>query len=195
MGSPRLLLVEDEPALADLLKRYLERLGYQVDACAQADAALTLLDAHPEDYALLITDLSLPDMSGDELMTRSRLRAPHLRAIIASGYPYEPRVVGRRVSAETFLAQFAGGSGRAGAQGLRILNSGRTARAWRTCRTGKMAWCPERSQWCAPRSWKPAWSHDRVRKKGTRPRPLRRSAAPVSRTCCRNRRTGIQKWA
>src|ERR1700756_5248154 len=68
MGSPRLLLVEDEPALATLLKSYLERLGYQVDACAQADAALALLDAHPEDYALLITDLSLPDMSGDELL-------------------------------------------------------------------------------------------------------------------------------
>ena len=67
------------------------------------DAALALLDAHPEDYALLVTDLSLPDMSGDELVTRSRERTPHLRAIIASGYPYEPRVGGRRVSAEAFL--------------------------------------------------------------------------------------------
>jgi CheY-like chemotaxis protein len=103
MDSPRLLLVEDEPALADLLKRYLERLGYQVDACAHPDAALALLDAHPEDYALLITDLSLPDMSGDELMTRSRLRAPHLRAIIASGYPYEPRVAGVEFLQKPFL--------------------------------------------------------------------------------------------
>jgi DNA-binding NtrC family response regulator len=91
MASLRLLLVEDEQALADLLKRYLERLGYQVDACTHPDDALALLDAQPDDYALLITDLSLPSMSGDELLTRSRLRAPHLRAIIASGYPYEPR--------------------------------------------------------------------------------------------------------
>ncbi|MEO8051897.1 MAG: response regulator [Acidobacteriota bacterium] len=103
MGFPRLLLVEDDPALADLLKRYLERLGYQVDACAHPDAALALLDAHPEDYALLITDLSLPAMSGDELMTRSRLRAPHLRAIIASGYPYEPRVAGVEFLQKPFL--------------------------------------------------------------------------------------------
>jgi CheY-like chemotaxis protein len=103
MDPPRLLLVEDEPALVDLLKKYLERLGYKVDACAQADAALALLDAHPEDYALLITDLSLPDMSGDELMTRSRLRAPHLRAIIASGYPYEPRVEGVEFLQKPFL--------------------------------------------------------------------------------------------
>jgi CheY-like chemotaxis protein len=103
MSAPRLLLVEDEPALADLLKRYLERLGYKVDACAQAEAALALLAAHPEDYALLITDLSLPDMSGDELMTRSRVLAPHLRAIVASGYPYEPRVEGVEFLQKPFL--------------------------------------------------------------------------------------------
>ena len=103
MDSPRLLLVEDEPALADLLKRYLERLGYQVDACDHPDAALALLDAHPDAYALLITDLSLPAMSGDELMTRSRLRAPHLRAIISSGYPYQPRVEGVEFLQKPFL--------------------------------------------------------------------------------------------
>jgi CheY-like chemotaxis protein len=103
MGTRRLLLVEDEPALASLLKKYLERLGYQVDACDHPNAALALLDAHPEDYAVLITDLSLPDMSGDELMTRSRLLAPHLRAIIASGYPYEPRVGGVEFLQKPFL--------------------------------------------------------------------------------------------
>ena len=102
MGS-RLLLVEDEPALANLLKKYLERLGYKVDACTNANAALALLDTHPEEYALLITDLSLPDMSGDELMTRARLRAPHLPAIIASGYPYEPRVTGVEFLQKPFL--------------------------------------------------------------------------------------------
>ena len=106
MGPPRLLLVEDEPALADLLKKYLERLGYKVDACAlRPMPRWRFLDAHPEDYALLITDLSLPDMSGDELMTRSRLRAPHLRAIIASGYPVRTLASRAcRVLAEAFLA-------------------------------------------------------------------------------------------
>jgi DNA-binding NtrC family response regulator len=102
MGA-RLLLVEDEPALANLLKKFLERMGYQVDACGHADAALALLDAHPEAYALLITDLSLPDMSGDELMTRSRLRVPHLPAIIASGYPYQPRAAGVEFLQKPFL--------------------------------------------------------------------------------------------
>jgi two-component system cell cycle sensor histidine kinase/response regulator CckA len=93
-GVPCLLLVDDEPALADLLKKYLERLGYRVDACNHPDAALELLNTQPQRYAVLVTDLTLPTMSGEELILRSRECVPGLRAIIASGYPYEPRVAG-----------------------------------------------------------------------------------------------------
>ena len=94
MTSAYVLLVDDEPALANLLKKYLERLGYQVDACTHPEAALRLLDENPERYRLLVTDLTLPDMNGEELVVRSRERTPQLRAIIASGYPYEPRAEG-----------------------------------------------------------------------------------------------------
>ncbi len=66
MDSPCLLLVDDEPALANLLKKYLERLGYSVDACTHPEAALELLDAHPRRYGLLVTDLTLPTMSGGD---------------------------------------------------------------------------------------------------------------------------------
>ncbi len=94
MSSSCLLLVDDEPALANLLKKYLERLGYQVDACTHPEDALKLLDENPERYGLLVTDLTLPEMNGEELVLRARERAPELRAIIASGYPYEPRTAG-----------------------------------------------------------------------------------------------------
>ncbi|MSV35132.1 MAG: response regulator [Bryobacterales bacterium] len=90
MPAPRLLLVEDEAALAELLKKYLERLGYLVDACVHPEAALSLLDADPAGYQLIITDLTLPGMNGTDLIKRARERAPHLRAIISSGYPYQP---------------------------------------------------------------------------------------------------------
>jgi len=103
MGSPCLLLVDDEPALADLLKKYLERLGYHVDACTHPEAALGLLDANPGRYAVLVTDLTLPSMGGEELVARSRERSPELRAIIASGYPYEPRVAGVEFLQKPFL--------------------------------------------------------------------------------------------
>src|ERR1700681_3835001 len=94
MDSPWLLLVDDEPSLTDLLKKYLERLGYRVDACTHPEAALPAIDAHLGRYAVLVTDLTLPSMSGEDLIARSRERTPGLRAIIASRYPYEPRAAG-----------------------------------------------------------------------------------------------------
>jgi DNA-binding NtrC family response regulator len=91
MADIRLLLVDDEPALVDLLKTYLARLGYEVDACTTPEDALALFDADPNRYALVLTDLTLPRMNGEEMLDRMRARNPKLRALIASGYPYEPR--------------------------------------------------------------------------------------------------------
>lgn|SRR5487761_1899074 len=91
MGSGRILLVDDEAQLLELLKRYLERLGYQVDACLTSEDALQSFDAEPGRYALVLTDLTLAGMSGDQMIERMRARDPKLRAIIASGYPYEPK--------------------------------------------------------------------------------------------------------
>jgi len=86
----RLLLVDDEPALLDLLKKYLERIGYQVHACAGAEEALRAFEQDPEGYAVVLTDLTLPGMRGDQMIERMRARNPAVRAIISSGYPYEP---------------------------------------------------------------------------------------------------------
>ena len=106
--APCLLLVDDEDALAQLLKKYLERLGYQVDACTHPRDALGLLDANPGRYALLVTDLTLPDMDGEQLLERSRERAPLLRAIISSGYPYQPRAPGVEFLQKPFLPKMLG---------------------------------------------------------------------------------------
>jgi two-component system cell cycle sensor histidine kinase/response regulator CckA len=87
----RLLLVDDEPALLDLLKKYLERLGYTVDACVSPEDALALFEADPSRYGLVMTDLSLPGMNGEQMIDRMRARSPRLRAIVSSGYPYVAR--------------------------------------------------------------------------------------------------------
>ena len=91
MAAARLLLVDDEAALLDLLKKYLERLGYEVDACVGPEDALILFNTDPNRYALVMTDLTLPGISGEEMLDRMRTRNPRLRAVIASGYPYAPR--------------------------------------------------------------------------------------------------------
>ena len=93
MSAIRLLLVDDEAALAELLKKYLVRLGYQVDACTTPEDALARAEALPQGYSLVLTDLTLPGMNGEELLERMRQDNPGLRGIIASGYPYQPRAL------------------------------------------------------------------------------------------------------
>jgi DNA-binding NtrC family response regulator len=87
----RLLLVDDEAVLVDLLKKYLERMGYEVDACTSPEEALTLYQADPQRYALVLTDLTLPGINGEEMLDRMRASYPGLKAIVSSGYHYQPR--------------------------------------------------------------------------------------------------------
>jgi two-component system, cell cycle sensor histidine kinase and response regulator CckA len=91
MGSGRLLIVDDEVALLDLLKRYLERLGYEVDVASTAEDALARFEIDPQRYACVLTDLVLPGIHGEELLERMRAKNPKLKALVSSGYPYEPQ--------------------------------------------------------------------------------------------------------
>jgi DNA-binding NtrC family response regulator len=91
LGAARLLIVDDELALLGLLKRYLERLGYQVDLAGTAEEALAIFTAAPRSYACVLTDLTMPGMNGEELVERMRELTPKLPAIISSGYPYQPK--------------------------------------------------------------------------------------------------------
>ncbi|HEY1755620.1 MAG TPA: response regulator [Bryobacteraceae bacterium] len=93
-GPVRLLIVDDEPALLSLLERYLERLGYAVDVAATPQAALKRFESDPGRYACILTDLSLPGMTGEEMLERMRALRPGLRALISSGLPYQPQSAG-----------------------------------------------------------------------------------------------------
>jgi DNA-binding NtrC family response regulator len=91
MGGARILLVDDEAPLLDLLRKYLERLGYEVESCLSPAEALKCFAANPARFALVMTDLTLPGMSGDQMIAEMRQLAPKLRVIVCSGYPYEPQ--------------------------------------------------------------------------------------------------------
>lgn len=90
----RLLIVDDEAALLDLLKRYLERLGYQVETSPSSTEALARFQADPQRFDCVVTDLALEGLTGEEMIERMRESNPKLRALISSGYPYEPRSKG-----------------------------------------------------------------------------------------------------
>src|SRR5438270_101259 len=99
----RLLIVDDEPAVLALLKRYLERVGYGVETTLTAEAALDLFEAAPDRYDLVITDLTLPGMGGEELLKRLRQRRPSLRALISSGFPHSPALPDVRFLLKPYL--------------------------------------------------------------------------------------------
>jgi CheY-like chemotaxis protein len=90
----RLLIVDDEPAILELLQRYLERLGYGVDLAGTSEAALARFESDPGKYDCILTDLNLPGMSGEEMLERMRALRPGLRALVSSGHPYQPQSAG-----------------------------------------------------------------------------------------------------
>ena len=83
----RILLVEDDPAVNYILKRYLEAAGFAVLAASGPREALGLFASMPVD--LLVTDYRMPGMSGEELLLQLRSERAALPALIVSAYANE----------------------------------------------------------------------------------------------------------
>ena len=86
--APRILLVEDELSLIQLLEKYLHRLGYEVEAYSASKEALQRFEEAPRNFDLVIADLGMPDIPGDTLLTRMLEIRPDLRILICSGSPF-----------------------------------------------------------------------------------------------------------
>ncbi|MBV8186391.1 MAG: response regulator [Alphaproteobacteria bacterium] len=82
----RVLLVEDEVVLRMSTTDMLEQLGCFVAGVATGEQALDRLTQDDGSFDLLVTDLGLPGMSGEELASQVRRRYPRLPVVIASGY-------------------------------------------------------------------------------------------------------------
>jgi CheY-like chemotaxis protein len=85
-GTETVLLVEDEPALLDLGKAMLARLGYTVLAAGTPAEALRLAEDHRGPIHLLVTDVVMPQMNGRNLAARIMVLKPGLKCIYMSGY-------------------------------------------------------------------------------------------------------------
>ena len=88
LGSQRVLVVDDEPAIRETLTRTLEALGCRVTAVADGRGALAAFRADPGCGSLVILDLILPDLSGEEVFRGLREMAAGVRVIFMSGYDH-----------------------------------------------------------------------------------------------------------
>jgi len=82
---PTILLVDDNDASRLATKWFLNNFGFEVDTARSAEEALALFDARIHD--LIITDNSMPAMSGAELAHIIKLRSPSTPVIMFSGAP------------------------------------------------------------------------------------------------------------
>jgi CheY-like chemotaxis protein len=85
-GNERILVVDDEEMIIDITTLHLESLGYQVTSRAGSVEALELFVADPEAFDLVITDLTMPDLTGDRLARELMAIKPTLPVIICSGF-------------------------------------------------------------------------------------------------------------
>jgi PAS domain S-box-containing protein len=85
-GSESILVVDDEPAIVELLRKVLGQLGYRVHTCVDSVAALDLFRDRPEAFDLVISDQTMPDLSGDRLLAELRRIRPELPVILCSGF-------------------------------------------------------------------------------------------------------------
>jgi two-component system, cell cycle sensor histidine kinase and response regulator CckA len=85
-GKEVILMVEDEEAILELNKEVLERLGYVVLDATRPDEALQKVRLYEGDIDLIITDVVLPGMNGNELAERVREIRPEIKILFMSGY-------------------------------------------------------------------------------------------------------------
>ena len=85
-GKERILFVDDEASIARMCGQILERLGYQVTTRTSSVEALALFRVKANDFDLVITDMTMPNMTGDKLAVELMKIRPNIPVILFTGY-------------------------------------------------------------------------------------------------------------
>jgi two-component system cell cycle sensor histidine kinase/response regulator CckA len=85
-GSETVLAVDDDPSIRDLLAEVLRPLGYKVLFASNGEEALALAASHQENIDLLLTDVMLPGIKGQELAKQLLHSCPGVNVLFMSGY-------------------------------------------------------------------------------------------------------------
>lgn len=85
-GSETILVVDDQPEVAAIIRRSLMRFGYQVEAFTSPIVALERFQRDPGRHRLLVSDVAMPDMNGVEMARRMRTLRADLPVILCTGY-------------------------------------------------------------------------------------------------------------
>jgi CheY-like chemotaxis protein len=90
----RVLLVDDDPLVADLLSDVLTDAGCEVVALSSAEQALEYMEVAKSDLDAVISDFRLPGLTGLAVIERARKRWPRVIPIVLSGDVVDPKLLG-----------------------------------------------------------------------------------------------------
>ena len=85
-GSERILLAEDEPVLCNLYQQFLVQAGYQVTTFTNPSKALDLFRESPKDFDLVLSDVTMPRMTGDKMGLQMMAIRPELPVVLMTGF-------------------------------------------------------------------------------------------------------------
>jgi DNA-binding response OmpR family regulator len=102
MGKGSILIVEDEKKIADVTRAYLEREGFKVSHADTGEKALGILK---QDFDLIILDLMLPDMDGEEICTVVRKDSDVPIIMLTAKSAEEERVKGLGIGADDYVVK------------------------------------------------------------------------------------------
>jgi CheY-like chemotaxis protein len=83
--NKKIMLVEDQYCLIDIINDVLTKKGYTVYNCTTGEKAISLFEEHDGNFFLLIVDVCLPDINGYDLCRQFRLKKPDIKILFTSG--------------------------------------------------------------------------------------------------------------
>ncbi len=86
-----ILVVDDEPAIAETTRLILERHGYRTQVATRGEEALAIFRERAREISLVLTDIMMPGMNGVAMLREMRGMAPDLKALVTSGIASDPK--------------------------------------------------------------------------------------------------------
>lgn len=102
MTAKKILIVDDEKQVRKITELMLTQFGFEVLSAADGHEALEVLDARSDEVGLVLMDLSMPKLSGEETFQRMRSSRPGVKVVFTSGYD-ESQIKGSREGVMGFL--------------------------------------------------------------------------------------------
>lgn len=105
LGTESLLAVDDDPVTLSMIQRFLQKSGFNIWAVSNGEEAIRVYRQHADEIRLVLLDVVMPGMNGEELYRELRKIRPQVPILLMSGFPLETAEKLIQESSAPFLAK------------------------------------------------------------------------------------------